>query len=200
MLYYARKIDPKKFDKCIKRINFDTTIKTLDENKDIVKNYLQKNNIKNFIIINPFSITVDFTLNLVSFFDLIAKIRFSYPNINIIIPTYNDIHDTFIRSVKQHNINLLSEIYIFKNNDDILNLVELISQSKCIISPSTGPIHIASNIKIPSIGLYPKKDSIFWPTYNKDYVFIDKKCNELLCHEIDKIITDVIDRLKKYIN
>ncbi|WP_391530072.1 glycosyltransferase family 9 protein [Campylobacter lari] len=82
----------------------------------------------------------------------------------------------------------------------MLNLVELISQSKCIISPSTGPIHIASNIKIPSIGLYPKKDSIFWPTYNKDYVFIDKKCNELLCHEIDKIIADVIDRLKKYIN
>ncbi|EAK0950675.1 hypothetical protein I4Q68_000794 [Campylobacter lari] len=130
-----------------KKINFDTTIKTLDENKDIVKNYLQENNIKNFIIINPFSITVDFTLNLVSFFNLIAKIRFSYPNINIIIPTYNDIHDTFIRSVKQHNINLLSEIYIFKNNDDILNLVELISQSKCIISPSTGPIHIASNKK-----------------------------------------------------
>ncbi|WP_039640428.1 glycosyltransferase family 9 protein [Campylobacter lari] len=162
MLYYARKIDPKKFDKCIKKINFDTTIKTLDENKDIVKNYLQENNIKNFIIINPFSITVDFTLNLVSFFNLIEKIRFSYPNINIIIPTYNDIHDTFIRSVKQYNINLLSEIYIFKNNDDILNLVELISQSKCIISPSTGPIHITSNIKIPSIGLYPKKDSIFW--------------------------------------
>lgn len=36
MLYYARKIDPKKFDKYIK-INFNTTIKTSNENKDIIK-------------------------------------------------------------------------------------------------------------------------------------------------------------------
>ncbi|WP_367301900.1 glycosyltransferase family 9 protein [Campylobacter sp. P255] len=68
------------------------------------------------------------------------------------------------------------------------------------MSPSTGPIHIASNMKIPSIGLYPKKDSIFWPTYNKDYVFIDKKYNELSHNEINKIITSVIDKLKNYIN
>ncbi|QOR01930.1 glycosyltransferase family 9 protein [Campylobacter sp. 2014D-0216] len=155
---------------------------------------------KNCIIVNPFSITVDFTLKTTSFLELIACIRISYPNIAIIIPTYNDIHDTFIKNIEQFNINLLSEIYIFKNNDDILNLAELISQSKCIISPSTGPIHIASNMKIPSIGLYPKKDSIFWPTYNKDYVFIDKKYNELSHNEINKIITSVIDKLKNYIN
>lgn len=55
-------------------------------------------------------------------------------------------------------------------------------------------------MKIPSIGLYPKKDSIFWPTYNKDYVFIDKKYNELSHNEINKIITSVIDKLKNYIN
>lgn len=184
----------------LKKINFDTTIKTLSKNKNIIQNYLRSNNIKNFIVINPFSITVDFTLRIISFLDLITQIRISYPNINIIVPTYNDIHDTFIKNIKQYNINLLSEIYIFKNNDDILNLAELISRSKYIISPSTGPIHIASNMKISSIGLYPKKDSIYWPTYNKDYVFIDKKYSELSNNEVNKIIIDVIDRLKKYIN
>ncbi|TXE79036.1 hypothetical protein FPD46_07205 [Campylobacter peloridis] len=200
LLYYARKINPKKFDKCIKKINFNTTIKTLSENKDTIQKYLQCHNIEKFIIINPFSITTDFTLNQVSFIDLIVKIRTSYPNIDIIVPTYGNIHSIFISNIKQHNIKLLSEIHIFKNNDDILNLAQLISQSKCIISPSTGPIHIASNMKIPSIGIYPRKDSLFWPTYNKDYVFIDKKHNELSNNEINKIIINIVGRLKKYVD
>ncbi|MCR6576649.1 glycosyltransferase family 9 protein [Campylobacter insulaenigrae] len=128
------------------------------------------------------------------------KIKILYTDIDIVVPTYDDIHDIFIKNIKQHNTKLLAQIHIFKNNNDILNLAELISRSKCIISPSTGPIHIASNMKISSIGLYPKKDSIYWPTYNKDYVFIDKKYSELSNNEVNKIIIDVIDRLKKYIN
>ncbi|WP_291951552.1 glycosyltransferase family 9 protein [Campylobacter sp.] len=200
MLYYASKIDSKKFDKCLKKINFDTTIKTSYENKNIIQNYLQSNNIKNFIVINPFSISTNFTLNPTSFFILMEKIKSLYPDIDIVIPTYDDIHDIFIRNIKQYNTKLISQIHIFKNNNDILNLAELISQSKCIISPSTGPIHIASNIKIPSIGLYSKKDSIYWPTYNKDYVFIDKKHNELSYNDVGKIISDIINKLQKYIN
>lgn len=56
MLYYARKINPKLFDKEIKNLNFDIKIKTNIYNKNIINNFLDQNNIKdkNLILLNPF--------------------------------------------------------------------------------------------------------------------------------------------------
>lgn len=44
-------------------------------------------------------------------------------------------HDHFINELYEYDKNLSKEIVIFKNNDDILNLAELILKSICVISP-----------------------------------------------------------------
>ncbi|MBF7046546.1 hypothetical protein IY804_00385 [Campylobacter volucris] len=199
MLYYARKIQPKIFDKKIKNLYFDISIQTTQKNKNLINKFLYNNRINNFIIINPFSISTKFNLNIFLYFDLIQKIL-NTKNISIVIPTYNRVYKYFIEKITEFDSKLLTKIFIFQNNNDILNLVELISKSKCVISPSTGVIHIASNLKISSIGLYSKKDSIYWSTYNKDYVFIDAIHNKFSRNDADKIISDVINKLQKYIS
>ena len=49
---------------------------------------------------------------------------------------------------------------IYKNDHDLLNLVEILSKVSFLISPSTGSIHLASNLDIPTLGLYSKKGTI----------------------------------------
>ncbi|WP_229238460.1 hypothetical protein, partial [Campylobacter volucris] len=74
MLYYARKIQPKIFDKKIKNLYFDISIQTTQKNKNLINKFLYNNRINNFIIINPFSISTKFNLNIFLYFDLIQKI------------------------------------------------------------------------------------------------------------------------------
>ncbi|AJC85539.1 glycosyltransferase family 9 protein [Campylobacter sp. RM16704] len=199
LLFYARKINSNIFDKKIKNLEFKTQIQTNVIHKILINDFLRKNEIKNFIILNPFSITSKHTLDIISFLKLAKNIKKNYQNISIVIPTYELVHDNFIDEIHKYDKNLLEEIIVFKNNNDILNLAELISQSKCIISPSTGAIHIATNLKIPSIALYPPKDEIFWPTYNKDYIIITKTQNDLREDEKQEFIEKITKKLKKYI-
>ncbi|TXE88145.1 glycosyltransferase family 9 protein [Campylobacter volucris] len=173
--------------------------KRYKKNKNLINKFLYNNRINNFIIINPFSISTKFNLNIFLYFDLIQKIL-NTKNISIVIPTYNRVYKYFIEKITEFDSKLLTKIFIFQNNNDILNLVELISKSKCVISPSTGVIHIANNLKISSMGLYSKKDSIYWSTYNKNYVFIDAIHNKFSRNDADKIISDVINKLQKYIS
>ncbi|CAM4144123.1 glycosyltransferase family 9 protein [Campylobacter armoricus] len=199
MLYYARKINSSIFDIKIKNLEFKTQIQTNAIHKILINDFLRKNEIKNFVILNPFSITSKHTLDIISFLKLAKNIKKNYQNISIVIPTYELVHDDFIDEIHKYDKNLLEEIIVFKNNSDILNLAELISRSKCIISPSTGAIHIATNLKIPSIALYPPKDEIFWPTYNKDYIIITKTQNNLREDEKQEFIENITKRLKKYL-
>ncbi|WP_256375841.1 hypothetical protein [Campylobacter volucris] len=41
---------------------------------------------------------------------------------------------------------------------------------------------------------------MYWSTYNKDYVFIDAIHNKFSRNDADKIISDVINKLQKYIS
>ncbi|EAI3905124.1 hypothetical protein A9Y52_03325 [Campylobacter lari] len=116
-------------------------------------------------------------------------------NINIVVPTYDKVHENFIVQIQKFDKELLNKIFIFKNDDNLLNLVEIISKTECLINPSTGTIHIASNLKIPTIGLYTKKDSILWYTYDKNYVFIDN-LNE---KNFNEIINQTVIKIEQYI-
>lgn len=199
LLFYARKINTKIFDEKIKNLEFKTQIQSNLTHKNLITNFLNQSKIKDFIILNPFSITSNSTLDTISFLKLAKNIKQNYPKISIIVPTYDLVHDDFMDKLLGYDKNLLKEIVIFKNNDDILNLAELISRSICVISPSTGLIHIATNLKISSIALYPPKDEIFWPTYNNDYVFIKKSKDELSEDEKRELIVDITRRLEKYL-
>ncbi|WP_412175483.1 glycosyltransferase family 9 protein [Campylobacter sp. CNRCH_2013_0898h] len=113
----------------------------------------------------------------------------------MVVPTYDKVHENFIVQIQKFDKELLNKIFIFKNDDNLLNLVEIISKTECLINPSTGTIHIASNLKIPTIGLYTKKDSILWYTYDKNYVFIDN-LNE---KNFNEIINQTVIKIEQYI-
>lgn len=160
MLFYARKINARIFDKKIKNLEFKTRIKTNVTHKNLIKNFLNQNEIKRFIVLNPFSITSNTTLDTISFLKLAKNIRQIYQDVSIVIPSYDLVHDHFINELYRYDKNLSKEIVIFKNNDDILNLAELILKSICVISPSIGTTHLATNLKVFSIVLYPLGDEV----------------------------------------
>lgn len=199
LLFYARKINARIFDKKIKNLEFKTQIKTNVTHKNLIKNFLNQNEIKRFIVLNPFGITSNTTLDTISFLKLAKNIRQIYQDVSIVIPTYDLVHDHFINELYGYDKNLSKEIIIFKNNDDILNLAELILKSICVISPSTGTTHLATNLKVFSIALYPLGDEVLWPTYNKDYIFIKNAKDNLSEDEKQEIIINIIKKLEKYL-
>lgn len=193
MLYYVRKINPKLYDKKINTLTFNNQILIPSKNQELIKEFLMSCNLKekDFIIINPFAITTPYNLSINCYIKLICKASLKY---KIVIPTFDVVHQNFIDNLSSFKNIDKNQIYIFKN-DDILNLLALLYFSKCLISPSTGTIHLASNIKIPSIGLYPFKDDLYWKTFNQNYVFIPKKQNDLSKSESEEIIEEVLKRL-----
>ncbi|TEY02032.1 glycosyltransferase family 9 protein [Campylobacter sp. US33a] len=194
MLYYARKINPKLYDKKINTLTFNNQIPIPLKNKNIIKEFLMSHNLKekDFLIINPFAITTPYNLSINCYIKLICKASLKY---KIVIPTFEAVHQNFIDNLNSFKNADKNQIYIFKNDDDILNLLALLYFSKCLISPSTGTIHLASNIKIPSIGLYLYKDDLYWKTFNQNYVFISKKQSDLSKSESEEIIEEVLKRL-----
>lgn len=54
-----------------------------------------------------------------------------------------------------------NNVFVFKNNNDLLNLVEITSRLDLLLSSDTGNVHIADNLKIPTLEIISKK------TYNQ---------------------------------
>lgn len=86
---------------------------------------------------------------------------------------------------------------MFRNNDDILNLVEMISRCAVVISPSTGIIHIASNMCVKTIGLYEKSESTKWRTKDNNYVFLKSPTSSLNKKDENIIIMQTMGLLKR---
>ena len=200
MLYCARKINPKLFDLEIKNLECNIQIKTKEIHRQKITAFVKDiGNPKEFILINPFSLIAKYTLDIKDWIDLTKQIHKKYPKLCIIVPTYEAVHQNFIEEVKNFDEDILNYLYIFKNDEDILNLCELLAHSKLLISPSTGTIHLASNLKINSIGLYSIQDIKFWETYNKDYVLLKKKRDEMNDKEVQNIIEEVLKKLENYL-
>ncbi|STQ86136.1 hypothetical protein LS73_007605 [Helicobacter muridarum] len=168
-------------------------IQTSLEHKANITSFLQKTMVEcssylYLIAINPFNIASKYTLPQSAWLKLIQIIA-RIPYCRVLVITYPAVHDGFMKQMQQFSDTLDSEITIFKNNDDVLNLVEMLSRVSLLISPSTGPIHIASNLAIPTLGVFSKKDTIKWATRDKRYVVVDCESLEL---ELDSNKSDVI--------
>ena len=88
---------------------------------------------------------------------------------------------------------------IYQNDNDLLNLVEILSKVSFLISPSTGSIHLASNLDIPTLGLYSKKDTIKWATQDRRYIILDKEINQLTVEEVRIYKNEALEILKAFL-
>ena len=215
-LCFVRAINPKIFDSKINSICLDdakiqTTMLQKEKIKALISNHINAaSRVKEggggdnyaYILINPFSKTANHTLPIESYLKIIWLID-NIRNYIPIVATYPEIHNDFMYSLEQWQNKTkckIEKLLIFQNDNDILNLVALIEQMQCVISPSTGTIHLASNLCVPTIGLFSQYDTIRWSTKSNQYVILPKPKNDMSIDEIETAITQTIQLLQTTIN
>lgn len=135
-------------------------LQTFQKNKEHIDTFLSPLNPKKqkIIMLNPFGYAAKVNLTLGEYAHLAQKL---IEDFFVIVPTFGD-KDKEIREIFPQEILTHQNFCIFHNDEDLLNLVELISRIDLLISPSTGNIHIAENLDIKSIGIFSFKDTILW--------------------------------------
>lgn len=113
-----------------------------------------------------------------------------------LVITYPKVHSEFMTQLEKQD-DLHSSVLVFRNNDDLLNLAEMICRCKVVISPSTGIIHLSSNLGISTIGLYERSESKKWSTKDNRYVFLKSPKSSLTKQEENLAIAQSIDLLKQ---
>lgn len=113
-----------------------------------------------------------------------------------LVITYPKVHSEFMAHLEKQD-DLHNSVLVFKNNDDLLNLAEMICRCRVVISPSTGIIHLSSNLGISTIGLYERSESKKWSTKDNRYVFLKSPKSSLTRQEENLAIAQSIDLLKQ---
>ncbi len=198
ILNLVRKTSPKKYDNC--KFDFSKiTIKPQHKQKEFINNFLTKNNIpintNNLILINPFAHSTAYNLTLNGWENLTKKLANKYKNLIFIVITYS--------ANPEFNINAnLNNVFIFYNNDDLLNLAALLNKSRLILSPSTGTSHLANNLNIPIIWFCNYNDSFRWigNNMNKDFfIILQKRLIEMNQKDEEYIISKAISLFEKFL-
>lgn len=198
ILKLTRLIDKKHYDKLIKNIDFSKIIiKPKKHNDNFINDFLIKNNINNkIVIINPFVNTTSHNITLDGWIKLTKLLSIKYPNINFIIPTYSANKDI-------SNKLKLNNVFIFNNNENILNIVSLLKKSILLISPSTGISHLANNQNIPIIWLCRKVDKNLWRGDNMDsklFIILNKPTKHITKTDETLVINNIIQLFNNFIN
>ena len=113
---------------------------------------------KDMIIINPLCISTfkkGYSYHPDDYVKLALQLAKDFPHILFIISSYGQqsFHDI---EIPYDNLKLLI------NKGDMSNVIALIEQCDLIVSPSTGPAHIADNIGRDVIGSFPFYDEYRW--------------------------------------
>lgn len=201
-LFLVRLIDPRLFDSHILKIDLSQAkIRTSATHQNKISNFLQKSigREDRLILINPFAITSSHNLSIEAYLKLAHYVS-TLPSCIPLIVTYSKVTQEFNEALKhfqQHT--KLHSLIVFENDEDVLNLAELVSHTTCVISPSTGIIHLASNLHIPTIGLYPLSHIPQWETRDKRYVFIQSPKGQIEQQEEDRIVSQTFQTLKTFL-
>lgn len=114
------------------------------------------------ICLNPFTKSSRINLPLSSYITLAHLIAARYPAASILLLSYRDSPSEPPKLTQEDLHSPPPNLLIFENNENLANLIELLRLSCLLISPSTGTIHLADLLQIPSIGIYNRKDSRLW--------------------------------------
>lgn len=197
-LRLVRSVDSKHYDRHCKDFDFSRTmLKPSPSNKRKISEFFALNHISlesPLIIINPFVHSTSHNLTLEAWSKLIYTLSQSYPNMNFVIPTY--------AQNPKLSLEMRDNMYIFHNDEDLLNIVELIKHATLVINPSTGSAHIANNLKIPTIILMRKADRYVWCGDNMDpslFIMLPKKTSEITQAQEAKAIEQVQEKFMRFI-
>lgn len=218
LLAYARAINPKLYDEKIPLL--DLTQSKLPYGKrraQVVQDYLAKEFAHKglesskpcyLIMVNPFNNACPYSLTTQGFITLIDKIA-QIPECIPLVVTFDKVHKDFMQELESsldstspsfQPQNIKSKLIVFCNDGDLLQLCAWISKSSCVISPSTGTLHLACNQRVPTIALYPEYDMRRWATHNKRYVILHTPRSSITIQEEQKAIMQTIEMLRTMIS
>lgn len=157
-----RSLDKKLYDSKIKDIDFaQARILAAEENKIFVAKQLKSLGVENYqrlIGISPFgksSSRFGGNFSLQEWIEITQELAQLFKECGFILMNYSKSGVAF-GNFSQPNIK------IFKNNEDLLNLVEFLNSLDLLLSVNTGVVHIADNLGIPTLEIIRKSESKKW--------------------------------------
>ena len=206
MLSFARRISPRRFDRGVASLDFSAcALEAGEAARDRIRDFLsrawpsypyrRKDKTKPpcLVLVNPFNVNNPFSLSLPYWIKLASEVA-RLPGCRPVIVSF-----PAVRAILQEGLEAvggMGEILVFENDEEILNLVALVEEVSCVISPSTGTIHLASNLGVPTIGLYAKWDLGRWGTRDGRYVFIPDVRDRLDDRTQEGLVLESLEALK----
>lgn len=220
LLAFVRRISPKLYDERFPSIDLtQSKIPYSKSHAQVVRDYLElagqkvdSSTPRYLIMINPFNNACPYSLTKQGFVRLINAVA-QIPECIPLVITFDKVHRDFTQALESYFNHNLSHIaappltqnppikpIVYRNGDDLLQLAAWVAHSSCVISPSTGTLHLACNQRVPTIALYPEYDTRRWATHNKKYVFLHTLAKHISPKEEQEAITQTITMLRAMIH
>lgn len=120
-----------------------------------------------YFVINPCSSKLEKDWNYENYIPLISWVQEKFGLTPVLIGVHQDKEICDMLEKKSTCINLCGKT-------SLMELAEVLKGAKFLLSPDSGPLHIASGLKIPAIGLFaPTRSALTGPYFSKE-MCIDK--------------------------
>ena len=177
------------------------------ENYNLVDEFLTSLNIKDFLLVHPFTGGSAKNLSIDEYISVLKKLK-AKCDIDIVISCVENDSAEAYRMQKALGTN----DHVFVSKGSILNLAALIDRSKVFLGASTGPSHIAGNLQKRCVLIYPNKATqspVRWGLFLNDrasYIIPDKDNvhenykNKGFDKIDDNIINLIVDKIIEGVN
>lgn len=191
-----RKLDEELFDK-----NFEIggKLKYTEDNLKNADKALSKFGVKApFIIFHAFCGGSANNLKPFEYVKLIDKVVENLPHVDIILTSSKGDFDT--ADMMKSKI-ISNKVHVYKSGDDILDLAALIDLSELFVGSSTGPTHIAGNLRKKVVAIFPTivtQSPTRWGLFGNDKVsYITPDFENIDDLAIENIATVIEERFKE---
>lgn len=193
-----RQSNPKLFDD---NFGLGGKIRYSPEDEKEAANYLQKSGVKGkFIMAHIFGGGSAKNFTPEEYAKIICMITAKLPDAPIILSCHGEEYDV-ITKIKP--LLPAKNIHIYRTNDNILEFTALIDKCTLFLGGSTGPTHIAGNLRKKTVAVFPAKKSqskIRWGLFGNDentsYIIPDHENNKenYQVKTFDNITDEILER------
>lgn len=194
----VRELDHKLFDR---KFKIGGVLKYSQAEEQAVSKFLKREGVNNkFVVVHMFSggSAKNFTID--EYTSLIWKISAKLPETPIILTGYGSEYDTLLELKSKLP---KTNTHYYKASDNILELTALVDKCHVFVGGSTGPSHMAGNLRKKVVAVFPAKKSqsptrwgLFGNDENTTYIIPDE-FNENENYKVknfEKIADDVIEK------
>ena len=200
-LNLVRMIDKKHFDENIDKIDFrGARLKTSEENRrnvDLFFERIEARRYRKIVGLNSFTghlNTENFRLE--DWIGLAEKLAREFPEVLFVF-------SNFAGNPVQFGDFSAPNIRVFVNDSDLLNLVEFLGRLDLLISVDTGNVHLADNLRVPTLELLKERSRVQWcggvygGEFEAVYVPLGKKFKERYSEILEKFSAEAERKVRE---